>query len=628
MYLSSIRVFNYKSFVDSGTIELKPGINIIIGQNNAGKTALLEAISFSFENIPHESLESKPTKDTKINKTSVANFEVRIKSEELKKILKSHDSLSFSIPKSFVIEELELVLNNSGKPPKELLNLVNSKLEQENSLIGTYDTAEDRIVELFLPIDEVEELPDQYWQSRLSESLKKPTLIAHNFSEGQFTQIQFNHGEGLPKRSLDHFLKEIFKFSAKRIDLETSLPVNGIKLDSDCSNLAGVITNLVSEERSTFDELVGLLSSVIFSVKDIIAKRRPHPSGIGFEYVLQVSNYDSRLRRSDLAKYLSECGTGIGQVLAILFVIVTSEQPRIILIDELQSFLHPGAVKRLLEIFNTWHIKHQYILTTHSPEVLNNSHASNVILVDIEDGISKAKSISVGSSSDMQQVFSGLGMKLSDYSFGYHFLWVEGETEKEILPLLLGNRDDINILVIRSGIIYRNRKEGIKLACELIRKFSTTENLTNRTISIVFDKETLTKKQAEELKNIGGKYLHFLPRRMTENYFLHPKSISRLLSILDTSTIKEQTVSHWIEEKIEQGWIDNNKFVENLSKNEWLKQVHGANLLDNLFGQLTDSRCSYNSHKRELGYELTKKILELEPSFLDELREFYIKCLI
>src|SRR5690349_13546033 len=126
MYLSSIRVFNYKSFVDSGTIELKPGINIIIGQNNAGKTALLEAISFSFKNIPHASLVSKPSKDTKIEKSSVANFEIKVISEELKKILKSHDSLSFSIPKKFVFEELELILNNSGKPPEELLNLINS----------------------------------------------------------------------------------------------------------------------------------------------------------------------------------------------------------------------------------------------------------------------------------------------------------------------------------------------------------------------------------------------------------------------------------------------------------------------------------------------------------------------
>ena len=47
MYISKIRVQNYKAFNDSGWIEFKPGINIISGQNHSGKTALLEALSLT-----------------------------------------------------------------------------------------------------------------------------------------------------------------------------------------------------------------------------------------------------------------------------------------------------------------------------------------------------------------------------------------------------------------------------------------------------------------------------------------------------------------------------------------------------------------------------------------------------
>ena len=54
MYLSKIRVRNYKSFRDSGDIEFKPGINIVVGQNNSGKTSLLEALGFKFEYNPHK----------------------------------------------------------------------------------------------------------------------------------------------------------------------------------------------------------------------------------------------------------------------------------------------------------------------------------------------------------------------------------------------------------------------------------------------------------------------------------------------------------------------------------------------------------------------------------------------
>ena len=60
MYISKIRVQNYKAFYDSGWIEFKPGINIISGQNHSGKTALLEALSMNFPNLPHKSLKTLP----------------------------------------------------------------------------------------------------------------------------------------------------------------------------------------------------------------------------------------------------------------------------------------------------------------------------------------------------------------------------------------------------------------------------------------------------------------------------------------------------------------------------------------------------------------------------------------
>lgn len=628
MYLSSIRAFNYKSFVDSATIKLKPGINVIVGQNNAGKSALLETLNLNFQSAPHESLVTKPTKETPLIKASTATFQFTMESQEIKEILKLQNALAFAIPKNFVIEEPELFLinngKNNGKAPDSLLNLINSQLEIENNLIGTYDSIEQTIQELFLQIEQAsEELPDQYWQSRLLDRSKISSVLAHDFSNGRFNRIKLDLNEGLSSKALKYLLKDIFRFSAKRIELETSFPVEGIKLNSDCSNLAGVISNLLSENRDMFDELIKLLAGVMPTVKDIITKRRQHSSGTGFEYILHVSAYDSNKRRSDLAKYLSDSGTGVGQVLAMLFLVVSSEQPRVILIDEIQSFLHPGALKRLLEIFNTYPIKHQYILTTHSPEVLNNSHPSNIILVDIDNGVSKAKAINLNNSIDIQQIFSSLGMKLSDYSFGHHFLWVEGETEKGILPLLLDNRDDVNILVIKSGIIYKNRKDGVRLACDLVKQLSTGENTRSRTVSIVFDKEILSSYQTEELKKIAGDLLNFLPRRMTENYLLHPKAICELLNELDASEIKDEIVLQWFENKFNEGWIDINKRTENLSKDNWLEQVHGANLLNEFFTEQTESRCNYNTYKRELSFELTKRILKYDPTFLDEIRNFY-----
>ena len=48
MYVARIRIRNYRCFKDT-TIEFRPGLNVIIGENNAGKTTLLRAMTLVFE---------------------------------------------------------------------------------------------------------------------------------------------------------------------------------------------------------------------------------------------------------------------------------------------------------------------------------------------------------------------------------------------------------------------------------------------------------------------------------------------------------------------------------------------------------------------------------------------------
>ena len=63
--------------------------------------------------------------------------------------------------------------------------------------------------------------------------------------------------------------------------------------------------------------------------------------------------------REDLTVPLSEAGTGVGQVLSILTVVLEADHPTLILLDEPQSFLHPGAIRKLIEILKRYP-RHQY----------------------------------------------------------------------------------------------------------------------------------------------------------------------------------------------------------------------------------------------------------------------------
>jgi AAA15 family ATPase/GTPase len=45
MCIKNFQVLNFKSYRDSGILKFGRGFNIITGQNNAGKTALLQALT-------------------------------------------------------------------------------------------------------------------------------------------------------------------------------------------------------------------------------------------------------------------------------------------------------------------------------------------------------------------------------------------------------------------------------------------------------------------------------------------------------------------------------------------------------------------------------------------------------
>ncbi|HXQ33030.1 MAG TPA: AAA family ATPase, partial [Anaerolineales bacterium] len=60
MYFSDIQISNYKSYRKSTQLELLTGINIVVGKNNVGKTALLDVLSLQFQANPHRSRETAP----------------------------------------------------------------------------------------------------------------------------------------------------------------------------------------------------------------------------------------------------------------------------------------------------------------------------------------------------------------------------------------------------------------------------------------------------------------------------------------------------------------------------------------------------------------------------------------
>src|SRR5260370_37513651 len=90
MRIDSVQVENYKSFYVPTRIHLTPGFNVVIGQNNVGKTALLEALSLRLESKPHRSQKTVRTKNAAVlNSGSQAEIGFELESGEIPQIMRS-----------------------------------------------------------------------------------------------------------------------------------------------------------------------------------------------------------------------------------------------------------------------------------------------------------------------------------------------------------------------------------------------------------------------------------------------------------------------------------------------------------------------------------------------------------
>src|SRR6266550_9239526 len=88
MHIATFRIENYKSFRATPEIALTPGFNVIVGQNNVGKTALVEALSLTFSQQLHRSLQTVPTPGAPLGGNSTVDIGFSLAGEELRQLLK------------------------------------------------------------------------------------------------------------------------------------------------------------------------------------------------------------------------------------------------------------------------------------------------------------------------------------------------------------------------------------------------------------------------------------------------------------------------------------------------------------------------------------------------------------
>ncbi|RUS96023.1 hypothetical protein DSM107003_26850 [Trichormus variabilis SAG 1403-4b] len=118
-------------------MEFSPGINIIVGKNNAGKTSLLEVLTLDFEDQPHRSLKTLPNKTSTIEKKSRIEITLHLEKGEWRSFIQ-YMSPNIGIPIPSETEEYRKSLNlidNKYREPYIRLGSNHDLMEKDKSKI-------------------------------------------------------------------------------------------------------------------------------------------------------------------------------------------------------------------------------------------------------------------------------------------------------------------------------------------------------------------------------------------------------------------------------------------------------------------------------------------------------------
>lgn len=598
MYVKRFRFRNFSSFAQTEWVNLLPGINLIVGQNNVGKSAILRI----FERIWSENFHRNSDKyriEDRIPQE--AAFEVCVSREELRRgILLNGRRFLWPV--------------NTRYEEEKYKEGASAFLSQDTHVFEVMRTAGEQLVSMGQPLHR--------------EFLGPPNGSAQFDFVGD--ELVFR---GIQQSPIDSCLLALntlggikfFTFQAQRYGLGRSGFGREERLLPDARNLAGILSKMQGEQGTLFTKLISHLREVFPTVRNLSVTPRS-----GFEILVWPTEDCSR---EEFSFPLDDCGTGVAQVIAILTVAMTFEQA-ILVIDEINTFLHPAAAKALVRILRTEYSAHQYIITTHSPDVLSSANPPTVNLVRKKDFSSVIEQVNLQKVDDLRDLANEIGVSMTDVFAAERIIWVEGPTEEICFPYIYKQRvGELPSGIVVSSIVatgdFNAKIKRRELIFQIYNRLSNAAAPLVKSAAFHFDRETLTDSEVEELiRHAAETRVAFLPRRHFECYLLNPAAIAAFINSYlpeNENTVSDQDVHDGLcriggdrKYKADGNWNDDP------SDPQWLSNVDAANLIKDICYELSDNRIAFSKNRHS--FDILKRILESDPTSLDELTD-YVKSL-
>ncbi len=597
MRLIKARIRGFQSFGDSGEVEFHDGINLIIGQNNAGKSALLRALLPDLPDDQHRTPErwkSYEMPGTEITLT------IDISGPEIRDwVLRFSSSLSFPITQGQG-RNCDAFMQGIFSRPSLLISVIR---------------------------------PAQFG---FSAPYPSHQLFAYTSGQKLHASITPNNGSlkiqlfGGDHDSLPHLLfaawkHETFHFDAERMAIGQAPAGYAERLAPNAANLPNILLSLQGERGGVFQKLVAHLREIFPTVGNLSVRTMP-----GNNNLLEVRVWPTEaMERVELSFPLNASGTGVAQAIALLTAIMTIDKA-IIIIDEINSFLHPAAIKALLRILQTQYAQHQYIISTHAPDVISFSNPTTIHLVKREGYESRVKRLDLTKIETFREVAEHLGVSMADVFAAERVIWVEGQTEELCFPYLYQQtkgplpRGTIFTSVVATGDFHAKKRDRT-LVYEIYQRLSAAAAPLVVNVAFSFDGENLTESEKCDMRREakGKGALDFLPRRHLECYLIDSAAIAAFIAHKDpqpASTVTPDSVAAALKKAAAEKPLHIQEWNGNIADEQWLAGVDAAELIGTVCGTLSEQRVRFA--KKADSLFLLQHILKNDRQRFDPLAEY------
>jgi predicted ATPase len=185
---------------------------------------------------------------------------------------------------------------------------------------------------------------------------------------------------------------------APHLVAEPALPGNTTNLDRAGRN-AGDVLEEIELRPAEHDAVNGYLGAVAAGVVRV---------GGGFERGKRIVTFQQRVGDKIRTFYADQMSQGTLRALGMLLALHQRPEPSLVLIDEVEDSIHPGALDAILEDVEISAERFPVVLTTHSTEVLDDRRAKpdRVRIVQWKDGVTSLYPLSEGTVASIDRVTS------------------------------------------------------------------------------------------------------------------------------------------------------------------------------------------------------------------------------